>query len=610
MRRRHYASGPGHRRRGGFFRREPVPLLMYPESEFPILGALFRGLGGLSRAGWRYRSELAPLTLALAVFVAGGWVHARYSTWWWPVGLVTVTLTAAVAVCPLSTWVKRPAWLLRRSERLYGAFAVAACGGWLSAAAYAGPSSRPLPTLAVVLVAVGGLPWWIHRRRRARVRVERTITAWPTIAETVGLPGSRITSAVVTAWGWTARVTLQAGHTVAGAIDRIPAIESGLHIRPGSVRINSDPQRADRIVMRVIERDPHAEPIDYPTPEKPSITKPAELGVFEDGTPVRVSFLRRHALIGGIAGSGKSGVLNVILGFLTRCPDVVVWGADLKGGMELAPWKTRLGKLATEPETVTAMLAEAVAVLEDRAHDMAGMGLRVWEPTPDSPALVIVIDEYAELPDAAREYADSIARRGRAVAVTLLVATQRPTQEAMGNGAVRSQMDIRICLRVRERRDTDLILGQGMHSAGWFSETLDQPGKFLVSSTEYTAPYRARAYLVTDEKVTELATTNTQPLAAIPVPDRTDTENTETPTVFIPSPRVSPENDPNTPEYRLWKALREASEDGISIEELIAATGMSRPWVYRRLTEHQHAGRAGSVARGRYRATPNPGADR
>jgi DNA segregation ATPase FtsK/SpoIIIE-like protein len=61
----------------------------------------------------------------------------------------------------------------------------------------------------------------------------------------------------------------------------------------------------------------------------------------------------------------------------------------------------------------------------------------------------------------AHAYSDSVARLGRAVAVTLLAATQRPSQDAMGKGAVRSQMDTRICLRVRERRDVDLILGQG-----------------------------------------------------------------------------------------------------------------------------------------------------
>lgn len=53
-------------------------------------------------------------------------------------------------------------------------------------------------------------------------------------------------------------------------------------------------------------------------------------------------------------------------------------------------------------------------------------------------------------------------RLGRAVAVTLVAATQK----VMGQGAVRSQMNLRIRFRVRERRDVDLILGQGMLNAG------------------------------------------------------------------------------------------------------------------------------------------------
>jgi len=48
------------------------------------------------------------------------------------------------------------------------------------------------------------------------------------------------------------------------------------------------------------------------------------------------------------------------------------------------------------------------------------------------PALIVIIDEYAELPAeaaAAMSDIDSIARLGRAVAVTLIAATQRPTRE-------------------------------------------------------------------------------------------------------------------------------------------------------------------------------------
>ena len=98
-------------------------------------------------------------------------------------------------------------------------------------------------------------------------------------------------------------------------------------------------------------------------------------------------------------------------------------------------------------------------------------------------------------------YTDTIARLGRAIAVTLIAATQRPTQKAMGQGAVRSQMDMRICFRVREPRDVDLVLGQGMLTAGWNAHKLNAPGKFLISAPEHDIPRRARADLVTDEMV-------------------------------------------------------------------------------------------------------------
>jgi DNA segregation ATPase FtsK/SpoIIIE-like protein len=195
------------------------------------------------------------------------------------------------------------------------------------------------------------------------------------------------------------------------------------------------------------------------------------------------------------------------MGTLAACDDVVIWAIDLKKGMELQPWARCIDRLATTPDEAAALLADAVAVLQARAAHLAGTGRRVWEPSPRMPALVIIVDEYAELADEAPDAmtdTDSIARLGRAVAVTLVAATQRPTQKAMGQGAVRSQMDTRVCFRVRERKDVDLVLGQGMLTAGWHAHTLNAPGKFLVSAPEHTTPKRARAYLVTDHDVARI----------------------------------------------------------------------------------------------------------
>ena len=75
----------------------------------------------------------------------------------------------------------------------------------------------------------------------------------------------------------------------------------------------------------------------------------------------------------------------------------------------------------------------------------------------------------------------------------------------MGQGAVRSQMDLRICFRVREPRDVNLVLGQGMLRAGWDAHNLNALGKFLVSAPGHNRPKRARAYLLTNQVVTETA---------------------------------------------------------------------------------------------------------
>jgi S-DNA-T family DNA segregation ATPase FtsK/SpoIIIE len=305
------------------------------------------------------------------------------------------------------------------------------------------------------------------------------------------------------------------------------------------------------------------------------------------------------------------------MGSLAACDDVVIWAIDLKNGMELSPWAPCIDRLATSAGQAAVLLADAVAVLQARAGHLAATGQRVWEPFPDMPALVIIVDEYAELADeapASMSDTDSVARLGRAVAVTLVAATQRPTQKAMGQGAVRSQMDIRICFRVRERKDVDLILGTGMLNAGWHAHTLNAPGKFLVSSPEHTTPKRARAYLVTDDDVVRtddrygfdrpqldtisLGALHRSPAPAEPVPwylaraQRDAGEPDGTPDEY----------EPITQEGALWGALCGAPDDGADVAELLQASGMTRPTLYRHLGALADAGRAIQVSRGRWRA--------
>ncbi len=580
-------------------------MVINPGDPIPELAAVI-----IARWAWRYRSELAPL--AVACLVAGlGWYARAALSPWWPL----ILAVAGVAAWLLAAFGAKFG-LPTRLERLYVAVTVLAGGTWAALAAAIGPLTSPLPQALGIGGLVLSVPWWANRRRRAKVRVERTIATWPVIATHIGLAGSEIMSATADLWGWRALLRLARGQTITDVMAKIPAIESGFGTHRNAIRVHpTSDDLANRCELRVLDRDPHADAIPWHGPSVTSITEPIDLGPFEDAEPCRVLFLRRHAILGGATGSGKSGGLNDLLASLAACRDVVIWAIDLKRGMELQPWAPCIDRLATTPAEAAALLANAVTILYARAQHLADHGRRDWHPSGRMPALVIIIDEYAELAEQAPralKHADTIARLGRAPAVTLVIATQRPTQKVMGQGAVRSQMNIRIAFRIQEQRDVDLILGQGMLKAGWHAHKLNAPGKFLIWSPEHDTPRRARAYLITDEDAQQAVARHA------PARPQLDAISRHALTTAPTAPAVIPEldeagdsnrADPDPPaderdaaENALWLALSMAPEEGCEIAELIRLTGMTRSTLYRRLREHARQGRAIQVSRGRWRA--------
>jgi FtsK/SpoIIIE family len=563
----------------------------------------------IARCIWRYRSELGPGACIALLFLAGLLLHTAHPAWW-PYAILTAISTSTVVIT-----LGERLGLPTRAERLYAATGAISAGCWLAAAIVTGATRTPLPGALAVGGLVMSVPWWAHGRRRARVRVERKLEAWPVIAQAVGLAGSRVMEAVVDLWGWHARFGLARGQTIDDVRAKLAAIESGLGTFRGAARVYPTMDNlANRFELRVLDKDPHADAIVWPGPSVTTITEPIDLGPFEDASPATVLLLRRHGLIGGTTGSGKSGCVNVLMGNLTACKDAIIWAIDLKQGMELQPWADCIERLATTPTEARALLRDAAAVVQARAGYLTASGLRTWQPTAQMPALVVVIDEYAELADTIPDslvHADSVARLGRAVAVTLIAATQRPTQQAMGQRAIRSQMDVRIAFRVREKGDADLILGRGMRAAGWHADTLNAPGKFLISAPEHDVPRRARAYLLTDEIVdtTAAAHADSRPSlddisASALSPSDLGSERGTAPDAPGHTHSIdTAHGGDGTPESMLWAALSLAPDTGTSVADLINATGMSRPWVYLRLRELTSRHQAIQVSRGFWKAT-------
>jgi S-DNA-T family DNA segregation ATPase FtsK/SpoIIIE len=207
-------------------RRAGLQPIVVIDSPFPVPPGVL-----LARLAWRYRSEIAPATTAGAVLAAAWWLHHGHdSLWTW--------LLAASDLTALALFIRGGRiGLSKMVERVYAAVAVLAAGGWLAVAALLGPFTWPMPHVLGIGALILAVPWWMHRRRRARVRVQRAVAAWPDISKAIGLPGSKIQSAGVDLWGWRARVRLARGQTIADVTARIPAIESALGTYRSAVRV-------------------------------------------------------------------------------------------------------------------------------------------------------------------------------------------------------------------------------------------------------------------------------------------------------------------------------------------------------------------------------------
>jgi len=242
---------------------------------------------------------------------------------------------------------------------------------------------------------------------------------------------------------------------------------------------------------------------------------------------------------------------------------------------------------------------------------------------------VLPVDELAELveqlPDAATSL-DSIARLGRKTAVTLLVATQRPTQEALGGGALRAQLTVRVCLRVTEPADGELILGRGKAKQGYRPDLLDAPGKLLTwDPPDHTRPVPAKAYTLDRARIRQLAAApgavpeldpdTAVALAERDVPDQPPPERGTVPegrnipparersqTADEPLAMVEPAED-GDPLAALLAALQAAGDRGAKVAELAHTVGRAKTWVYERLQELARRGVVERAGHGRWRLT-------
>ena len=207
---------------------------------------------------------------------------------------------------------------------------------------------------------------------------------------------------------------------------------------------------------------------------------------------------------------------------------MAICGIDLKL-VELTPWRPGLTALATTPPQAARLLLAVRDLIRVRSQFMELHGHRMWR-TEFGPWLLFVADELAELQaidsDLLADAIDaddggrkalaagrsaqqvltalfgSLARMARACGITMVGATQYPSAEVIDQ-QIRTQMAIRIMLRVASGEQVNVILGHGYGSQ--ISPNSIGPsergGLWIMGLDDAPKPVRARAHLVTDNDV-------------------------------------------------------------------------------------------------------------
>ncbi len=443
------------------------------------------------------------------------------------VGIYTV-----IAVVLWWAWSrKRDERTSRRFRRRYTTLVMLCGGSWLLWAATAGPGSWRAAALWVGGYLLAAPRWYRHRLRippaeepplgevlpaAPQTRVQRL---W---VDNIGgrgrvLDGSFLVDPEPIPFGEAYTGQLVRGRQAFGSVlNQIALIASGLDCDLDEVVVTRHPEGGQaRFRLTVIDRarNPLHQVVPYRGGNYDPSTGLARIGTYADGDTARWqthefgSGVYGGTVIGGI-GAGKSRLLEGLGATHRHAVDpasgrglYVVWVIDPQGGASLPALCEYADWAATEPGEILAMLEAADRVLTWRSKVQAHHGLSHFDPTPDFPGLIIIVDECHEIfiPGSVEvALAEGLARKGRKNGIGMIAASQYPGLPTFGNNeALRSSLMKKnnVVMKTASKTSRGIIPGLELDpfelpELAGFGYTVSRGGK--------TAPFRSD--LVEDPK--------------------------------------------------------------------------------------------------------------
>jgi S-DNA-T family DNA segregation ATPase FtsK/SpoIIIE len=480
--------------------------------------------GRRKAAGWHYRrarhhalyhgvrspGRLAK-TLGWAVVGLVRIVFAQLA-WWW-ISEQTLLRHQAIAAGDTQKWLSlhkhaREVRLVRGLILLGEAIALAAGGAllilqplWLSVPVGAAavpvlawigrPDDKPIMTSAVVPVVVERLTIELIVRTLGVLGITEMNKA---LKDDPSKAIQTIDGPMRDGPGWLWRGDLPPGVTAGQVSEKREEMASGLRRPLGCVWPETDHKRHPGALNLYVADE------DMTTAEQPpwALAKRGTADLFAPqvfaydprGRAVSVVLMFASGIIGSIPRMGKTFLLRLLLLICALDPRCEIHPYDLKGTGDLAPLRPvahryRAGDEPEDIEYLVADLRELRAELRRRTKIIRDIADRDPARCPENkvtpelasdPALrlhpiAIAIDEcqiafeHKELGAEIEEICTDLVKRGPALGMLILLATQRPDAKSIPTG-ISANAVLRWCLKVMGHVENDMVLSTSSHKNG------------------------------------------------------------------------------------------------------------------------------------------------
>jgi S-DNA-T family DNA segregation ATPase FtsK/SpoIIIE len=325
--------------------------------------------------------------------------------------------------------------------------------------------------------------------------------------------------------GWRAEVDLPYGVTAPDVMDKRDKLASGLRRPLGCVWPEPvSEEHAGRLVVWVGDQDiAKAKPAVWPLAKNghADLFTSVPFGTDQRGRQVGVDLMFANMVIGAMPRMGKTFSLRVLVLAAALDPTVELRLFELKGTGDLAMVEQVCHHYASGADTDTldaamASLTELYKDLEKRSKTITRIAKENRALCPENkvtPELArnrklglhtvfAAIDECQELfshpdyKDDAKKLAEGIIKRGPAMGIILVLATQRPDAASLPPG-VSANAGLRFCLRVMGQTENDMVLGTSSYKNGVRATTFGAKDKgigYLVGAAD--DPQIVRSYFI------------------------------------------------------------------------------------------------------------------